>query len=142
MRSRTLHCTTYIGPVKHSYAAELEAELAKQSHPSSEFCSCFCCPCCPCMPSWMRCVCCIGFLLLLAISVTAGVLAAMFKMPKVELNRVVDHPAGLERFQQQSTSQMAFEINVGLDIGVVNPNIESAAFEKLKATVCIHACCC
>lgn len=60
-------------------------------------------------------------------------------MPKVELNRVVDHPAGLERFQQQSMSQMAFEINVGLDIGVVNPNIESAAFEKLKATVCfIH----
>ncbi|KAI9495465.1 hypothetical protein BDB00DRAFT_745730, partial [Zychaea mexicana] len=45
---------------------------------------------------------------------------------------LTDHPSGLPRFIKTSTN--AFDINIGLNIGVVNPNMASVTFEKIMAT--------
>lgn len=68
--------------------------------------------------------------------VIVGSLVALFKIPTVEYNGLVDDPHGAPRFKVDDVlAPTAFEINLGFNMGVINPNIESAHFESLKATV-------
>ncbi|KAI8377549.1 uncharacterized protein BYT42DRAFT_570676 [Radiomyces spectabilis] len=92
----------------------------------------FCCICCPCLPMWMRWSCCFIFIVAVTLMVVLGVLAALFKVPTIEFNGATDDPTGLPRFQKDQDS-LAFTFNLGLKIGVVNPNLESAYFESIKA---------
>ncbi|KAI8388152.1 uncharacterized protein BYT42DRAFT_224161 [Radiomyces spectabilis] len=91
-----------------------------------------CCVCCPCLPMWVRCICCFCILCIIGLAIVVGVLAALFKQPQVEFNGITDHPSGLPRLQKNASS-MAFTMNLGLKIGVKNPNVESITFENIKA---------
>lgn len=94
-----------------------------------------CCYCCPCLPLWLRSVCCVLFAIIVGLAVTAIVMASHFKMPEVLFNGVVNDPRGLPRFQQASTNSLAFQIHLGLNMSVINPNVAGASFENIKATV-------
>ncbi|OAD07474.1 hypothetical protein MUCCIDRAFT_77563 [Mucor lusitanicus CBS 277.49] len=53
--------------------------------------------------------------------VPEGVLAALFKIPEVNFNGPTKHPAGYAPFEK-SNDTLAFSVNFGLQIGVVNDN--------------------
>ncbi|ORY99385.1 hypothetical protein BCR43DRAFT_436002 [Syncephalastrum racemosum] len=55
-------------------------------------------------------------------------------MPQVLFNGVTNDPRGLPRFQQSATNSLAFQIHLGLDMSVINPNVAGASFENIKAT--------
>ncbi|KAI8068374.1 hypothetical protein BC940DRAFT_299812 [Gongronella butleri] len=90
-----------------------------------------CCICCPCLPMWMRSICCLLLFSLVIFAVAAGILAALFQMPTVTYNGTTNDPNGLPYFVNTSTS--SFQINLGLNFTITNPNVESIHFEKIRA---------
>lgn len=98
-----------------------------------------CCICCPCLPMWSRCICCFLLIVIVVLAVVAGILVALFQMPTVTFNGPTDDPTGLPRFQRLSGNESlgAFNINLGLNFTVINPNVEGLTFEKIKATVSV-----
>ncbi|CAO3628311.1 unnamed protein product [Cunninghamella blakesleeana] len=93
-----------------------------------------CCICCPCLPMYLKCVCCIGLFLGLIIIGVLGSIVALFRVPSVDFNGLVDDPQGRQKFQMdESLGTLAFKINMGFNIGIVNPNIEKVYFESIKA---------
>ncbi|KAI9481534.1 MAG: hypothetical protein EXX96DRAFT_567078 [Benjaminiella poitrasii] len=91
-----------------------------------------CCICCPCLPMWMRYSCCILFIIIVILLIVVGVLAAVFKVPSVEFNGTVKHPDGYPQFEKANNS-LAFNVSFGLDIGVINDNVENIALESIRA---------
>lgn len=87
-----------------------------------------CCGCCTCLPRWMRYLCCILFLIIIALAIVIGVLAALFKTPNVTFN-------GIEGEPQVNLSGSNITMNFTLSISVDNPNVESVTFEKIVAEV-------
>ncbi|KAI8144797.1 hypothetical protein BJV82DRAFT_606279 [Fennellomyces sp. T-0311] len=85
-----------------------------------------CCGCCTCLPRWMRYICCILLLLIIALGITIGVMAAVLKVPDVSVNGLVGEP-------QASMSGSTVAMNFTLDISVDNPNGISITFEKIVA---------
>ncbi|KAI8333368.1 hypothetical protein BC941DRAFT_401500 [Chlamydoabsidia padenii] len=84
---------------------------------------------------WIRWFCCVGLMGFVGVIVVVGTLVALFKIPTVEYNGLVDDPHGAPRFKVDNVlAPTAFEINLGFNMGVINPNIEHAHFESLKAT--------
>jgi hypothetical protein len=83
---------------------------------------------------WARYGCCVLFTLFVIFLIIVGILAALFKVPQVDFNGPTNHPDGLKQFET-SNSSLAFSVNFGLKIGVVNPNIESITFESIRAIV-------
>ncbi|KAI9259442.1 hypothetical protein BDA99DRAFT_440037 [Phascolomyces articulosus] len=79
----------------------------------------------------MRCICCFLLLLFLVAAGLATFAVTQFKVPTVNFYGLTDHPSGLPHFNKTSTS--SFDINAGLRIGVVNPNMAGVSFEKIKA---------
>jgi hypothetical protein len=71
---------------------------------------------------------CIIFLVILALGIVVGVLAALFKLPSVDFTGVQGSPA----FALVGTN---VNLNVSLGFIVKNPNIESVTFSTLTATV-------
>ncbi|KAJ8657179.1 hypothetical protein O0I10_006995 [Lichtheimia ornata] len=85
-----------------------------------------CCGCCTCYPRWLRYICCVIFLLVIALAIVIGVLAATFKVPDVSMN-------GLEGEPQVSMTGETVNMNFTLAISVDNPNVEGITFEKIEA---------
>ncbi|KAH8554238.1 hypothetical protein BGW37DRAFT_483950 [Umbelopsis sp. PMI_123] len=95
-------------------------------------CGWFCCGCCcGCCPLWLRWCSCGLLIIFLAFGITIGVLAALFKQPQVNFNGITLSNS-TQAVQMNGTG---FNINFNLNIGVVNPNIESATFTSVKAVV-------
>ncbi|KAL7323626.1 hypothetical protein PS15p_210250 [Mucor circinelloides] len=104
-------------------------EIPKQRKPLKYY---LCCICCPCLPMWARYGCCTLLLLFLVFLIIVGVLAALFKVPIVDFNGPTKHPDGYAPFEK-SNDTLAFSVNFGLQIGVVNDNVESITFESIRA---------
>jgi hypothetical protein len=95
-------------------------------------CGWFCCGCCcGCCPLWLRWCSCGLLIIFLAFGITIGVLAALFKQPQVNFNGITLSNST----QAVQINGTGFNINFNLNIGVVNPNIESATFTSVKAIV-------
>ncbi|KAG2180751.1 hypothetical protein INT44_003758 [Umbelopsis vinacea] len=95
-------------------------------------CNWFCCGCCcGCCPMWLRWCACGLLIIILALGITIGVLAALFKQPQVSFNGITLSNS-TQPIQLNGTG---FNFNFDLNIGVVNPNIESATFTSIKAVV-------
>ncbi|KAI8148577.1 hypothetical protein BJV82DRAFT_592627 [Fennellomyces sp. T-0311] len=93
-----------------------------------------CCPCCCCFPMWLRCICCFILLIVVILAIAAGALAGTFKTPTLDMNGVTDDPNGLPRFQrsvEDLDEDMAFTVNLGLKIGINNPNIETLSLPSI-----------
>jgi hypothetical protein len=67
--------------------------------------------------------------------ITVGILVAIFKIPSVDFNGPTKHPAGLAPFEK-SNETLAFSVNFGLKIAVINDNLESITFESIRTVVC------
>lgn len=61
-----------------------------------------------------------------------GIIFSQFKVPTFDFNGITDSPSGLAEFSVNGTR---WNINVGLKIGINNPNIESATLSNMNATV-------
>ena len=86
---------------------------------------------------WIRWICCFLFIIIVILAVIAGILAATFKVPTIEMNGVTDDPNGLPRFQRQGTQfneNLAFTVNLGLKFGINNPNVETLTLASVAAT--------
>ncbi|KAG2171313.1 hypothetical protein INT43_002935 [Umbelopsis isabellina] len=90
---------------------------------------CICCGCCSCCPMWVRWCACFLLLIVIALGITIGVLAALFKKPQVNFNGITQDST-VPPVQQNGSS---FDFNFDINIGVVNPNIESATFTSIQA---------
>jgi hypothetical protein len=88
---------------------------------------------------WTRYICCFLFFAMVVFAITAGILAALFQMPTITFNGATDHPDGLPRFENLTStgnsSIGAFNINMGLNFTITNPNVEGLVFDKIKALV-------
>jgi hypothetical protein len=82
---------------------------------------------------WMRWCACGLLIIIIALGITIGVLAALFKKPQVNFNGI-SQSSTVPPFQMNGTG---FDFNFVLDIGVVNPNVESATFTSIQAIVSI-----
>lgn len=83
---------------------------------------------------WARYGCCTLLILFIIFLIIVGVLVALFKMPQVDFNGPTKHPDGLASFVRTNDS-LAFSVNFGLLIGVINNNVESITFESIKTIV-------
>lgn len=100
-------------------------------------CNWFCCGCCcGCCPLWLRWCACGLLIIILALGITIGVLAALFKQPQVSFNGITLSNS-TQPIQLNGTG---FNFNFDLNIGVNNPNIESATFTSIKAVVSSSRC--
>ncbi|KAG2201824.1 hypothetical protein INT47_004381 [Mucor saturninus] len=90
-----------------------------------------CCICCPCLPMWARYGCCVIFLLFILFLIIVGILAAIFKIPTVDFNGPTRHPDDLAPFSK-SNDTLAFSVNFGLKIAIINDNLESITFESVR----------
>jgi hypothetical protein len=72
-------------------------------------------------------------LILIALGITIGVLAALFKKPQVTFNGITQN-SSIPAVQQNGSS---FDFNFDINIGVVNPNVESATFTSIQAIVSV-----
>jgi hypothetical protein len=61
-----------------------------------------------------------------------AIIFSQFKYPTFDFNGITDSPSGLAEFSVNGTR---WNINVGLKIGINNPNIESATLSNMNATV-------
>lgn len=84
---------------------------------------------------WARYGCCGIFLLFILFLIIAGILAAIFKIPTVDFNGPTRHPDGLAPFTK-SNDTLAFSVNFGLKIAIINDNLESITFESVRTVVC------
>lgn len=103
-------------------------KYARRNNQRPGCCDRICCGCCTCCPRWCRWLLCIIFLIVVALGIVVGVLAAMFKTPSVNFNGVQGSP---------SIGLVGTAVNLNLSLGftVTNPNIESVTFTTLTATV-------
>ncbi|KAI7849544.1 hypothetical protein BDC45DRAFT_520212 [Circinella umbellata] len=85
-----------------------------------------CCGCCTCFPRWLRYICCILFLIIVALAIAIGIIAATFKMPDVQFNGLGGEP-------EASLSGSTVMMNFTLDISVDNSNGITFTFEKILA---------
>ncbi|KAI9489114.1 hypothetical protein BDB00DRAFT_845217 [Zychaea mexicana] len=85
-----------------------------------------CCGCCTCFPRWARWICCFLFLIIVAIGIVIGVLAALFKTPEINFNGLQGEPS----FNLTGTTA---NFNFNLNITVDNPNVLGVTFEKIEA---------
>ncbi|KAF1801607.1 hypothetical protein V8B55DRAFT_1571592 [Mucor lusitanicus] len=106
-----------------------EDDIPRKRKPLKHY---LCCICCPCLPMWARYGCCSLLVLFVLFLIIVGVLAALFKIPEVNFNGPTKHPAGYAPFEK-SNDTLAFSVNFGLQIGVVNDNVESITFESIRA---------
>lgn len=114
-------------------AAEFNAneKYSRANNQRRSCCDKICCGCCTCCPRWCRWISCILLLIIIAIGIVIGVLAALFKTPSVDFKGVQGEPA----FSLAGTTA---NLNVSLGFTVNNPNIESVTFKSLVATVKIE----
>ena len=115
--------------VAADFSANEKYSRANNQHRSC--CDKICCGCCTCCPRWCRWISCILLLIIIAIGIAVGVLAALFKIPSVDFKGVQGEPA----FSLAGTTA---NLNVSLGFTVNNPNIESVTFKSLVATVKIE----
>ncbi|KAJ2958847.1 hypothetical protein NQZ79_g5593 [Umbelopsis isabellina] len=114
-------------PVPRSY---LDKDYDDDDEKRSRSClDCICCGCCSCCPMWVRWCACFLLLILIALGITIGVLAALFKKPQVNFNGITQN-SSIPAVQQNGSS---FDFNFDINIGVVNPNVESATFTSIQA---------
>lgn len=130
---RNYSVSIYISNDKYNQVEEPAEKKKKKKKSLKNY---LCCICCPCLPMWTRYCCCIVFLLIIIILIIVGVMAALFKIPTVEFNGPAKHPDGLAAFDK-SNDTLAFNVNFGLKIGVVNYNIESVTFESIRTIASI-----
>lgn len=110
---------------------ETEKYARGNSSDKRSCCDLLCCGCCTCCPQWCRYILCIIFLIIVVLGITAGILAALFKKPSVEFTGVQGSPIfGL--------TGNKVNLNVSLGFTVNNPNVESATFSTLTATVSFY----
>ncbi|ORZ13088.1 hypothetical protein BCR42DRAFT_419152 [Absidia repens] len=86
-----------------------------------------CCGCCTCCPRWARYCSCILLLILIAIGIVIGVLAALFKMPTVEMSGLESAPT------VNITGGNQINMGFNLQVSVNNPNVEGITFDTIIA---------
>ncbi|SAL95540.1 hypothetical protein [Absidia glauca] len=86
-----------------------------------------CCGCCVCCPRWARYCSCFCLLVLVALGIVIGVLAALFKMPNVEMSGLESQPT--VDITGGNTIQLGFQLQVKVD----NPNVEGITFDSIVA---------
>ncbi|KAI8331571.1 hypothetical protein BC941DRAFT_325900, partial [Chlamydoabsidia padenii] len=86
-----------------------------------------CCGCCVCCPRWTRYCSCMLLMLLVGLGIVVGVLAALFKMPRVEMNGLESQPA--VEVTGGNTIHLGFQLQINVD----NPNIEGITFDSIVA---------
>ncbi|KAI9309497.1 hypothetical protein BJ944DRAFT_258427 [Cunninghamella echinulata] len=85
-----------------------------------------CCGCCTCCPRWIRYCSCVILLIIIALGIVIGVLAALFKKPSINFNGLSGEP---QFSLVGSTANIAFNMNFTVN----NPNVESVTFSNIKA---------
>ncbi|GAA5797464.1 hypothetical protein EDC94DRAFT_556593 [Helicostylum pulchrum] len=85
-----------------------------------------CCGCCTCCPKWMRWCSCIFLIIILILVIVVGILAALFKVPKIEYTGLKQDPVVTS---ENSVLSMVFDVGITVD----NPNFEGLTFEIIKA---------
>ncbi|KAI8093479.1 uncharacterized protein BX664DRAFT_329799 [Halteromyces radiatus] len=91
-------------------------------------CDILCCGCCTCCPRWARYCSCVFLLLIIALGIVIGVLAAIFKKPSIDFGGIQGEP----QFNLTgTTANIAFNVNFTVN----NPNIESVTFKNIEAKV-------
>ncbi|KAI8086428.1 uncharacterized protein BX664DRAFT_335763 [Halteromyces radiatus] len=86
-----------------------------------------CCGCCVCCPRWARYCSCILLLILIAVGIVVGVLAALFKMPQVNMSGLDSAPT--VNVTDGHLINMAFQLQVSVN----NPNVEGITFDTIVA---------
>jgi hypothetical protein len=92
-------------------------------------CRYLCCACC--LPVWARWILWILIIAVIIVIIVFGIIFSQFKVPTFSFNGITNSPLGLSEFAVNGTS---WDINVGLMIGIDNPNIESATLSDMNAT--------
>ncbi|KAG2187372.1 hypothetical protein INT44_005058, partial [Umbelopsis vinacea] len=92
-------------------------------------CRFLCCACC--LPVWARWILWILIVGIIIVVVVFAIIFSQFKTPTFDFNGITDSPSGLSQFSVNGTR---WNINVGLKIGINNPNIESATLSNMNAT--------
>ncbi|CAO3609662.1 unnamed protein product [Cunninghamella blakesleeana] len=87
---------------------------------------CICCGCCTCCPRWIRYCSCLILLIIIALGIVIGVLAAIFKKPTIEFN-------GLSGEPQFNLNGTVANIQFNTNFTVNNPNVESVTFSNIQA---------
>ncbi|KAI9315171.1 hypothetical protein BX666DRAFT_1861409 [Dichotomocladium elegans] len=99
--------------------------------PANKYRTCFgkiwCCTCCVCFPRWLRSLCCVLFLVVIAMAIVVGVLAAIFRVPTVSFNGIQGEP---QLVVNGAIANFFFNLNITVD----NPNVESITFDSVVAT--------
>ncbi len=92
-----------------------------------------CCGCCTCCPKWLRWCTCIFFIIILIFCIVVGVLAALFKVPKIDFS-------GLQQDPTITNTNNVLHMTFSVGISVDNPNFESITFETIRAdvSICIY----
>lgn len=91
-------------------------------------CDMICCGCCTCCPRWARYCSCFFLLIIIALGIVVGVLAALFKKPTIEFGGI----QGTPQFNMNgTTAYMQFNLNITVN----NPNIESVTFSNIDVKV-------
>ncbi|KAI8337121.1 hypothetical protein BC941DRAFT_426765 [Chlamydoabsidia padenii] len=87
-------------------------------------CDMICCGCCTCCPRWARYCSCCFLMIIVALGIVVGVLAALFKKPSIDIGGL----EGTPQFNLQGTTAiMQFNMNVTVN----NPNFESVTFSNI-----------
>ncbi|KAI7899882.1 uncharacterized protein BX663DRAFT_576396 [Cokeromyces recurvatus] len=58
----------------------------------------------------------------------------MFKIPQIKFNGTIRRPNGYSQFEKSNHS-LAFNIHLGLNMSIINDNLESITFESIRAIV-------
>lgn len=91
-------------------------------------CDKFCCGCCTCCPKWLRWCSCIFLIIIVILAIVVGVLAALFKVPKIDFTGLKQDPV-----VTNANNVLSMTFDVGITVN--NPNFESITFEMIKADV-------
>ncbi|KAI9299520.1 hypothetical protein BJ944DRAFT_274173 [Cunninghamella echinulata] len=121
MSDKNLTAHVYDSDDEENYPNTIPKEKRKRSCMDK-----LCCGCCTCCPKWVRYCSCILLLILIALGIAVGVLAALFKIPKVNMSGL-DSPPSVN--VTDTTIHMGFQLQVSVD----NPNVEGITFEQIIA---------
>ncbi|CAO3588037.1 unnamed protein product [Absidia cylindrospora] len=114
----------------NSYDSDDDDDRGMLRMPGKQKRSCMdklCCGCCTCCPRWARYCSCVFLLILVALGIVIGVLAALFKMPQVQMSGLENQPS--VNITGGNTINMAFQLQISVD----NPNVEGITFESIVA---------
>jgi hypothetical protein len=81
---------------------------------------------------WARWILWIIIIGIIIVVVVFAIIFSQFKVPTFQFNGITNSTSGLPEFTVNGTR---WTINVGLQIGIDNPNIESATLSDMNATV-------